>query len=979
MTDFALMENDQLIEAHSQIHSLAEGSDIEACAKIRQEHDLIGAELVRRGIPHETGIVCPESEIVTDAPGYIRSFQEVNCSNCVFGQVAQWCSLYNFEYVPNYVCDSWQTIQVIELEKPHGYLVWKGKQTAIASDKIISDSESFLVTSSDEAFGIVTLDKPAQMNTKEFNRVEWMEKHRIYPHEQRQFWPDAKFLYVHKIADFEPFEKAQLFADGKIIVDETTKEQKKLLDKSKRLPKNISLVEGAVSLIDGNTFNIHEVVKGNKELEVALKAVYEMEVQQAKSGNEVIPLYSLSLVRNPKMRVSKKNSTGDDMVEETSRELATRLLQSLDKDEKQEELPFVIVESEGRQCVVRVEDDSTMMCYEGETALVRAEALLNMLNMPEAEVEIEEEEEAYLDDLDDDDEDKQFTDTPWDGSASRWDTADAYCEDTLIDVNPSGEDKIKGLCKLPFRDPGTTNPNINAIRAIAGGNGITATEKPASVSQEEWDSQTESAANRVIGWYPEAFDTEAPEGVFRIAGKERPEEKESDKQQSLTQRVNFIEKQFNDMFGDQEDWTGPWAKDIFDTHIIADDDGKLFRVNFVEDESSTVFVPREQWVEVEVDYTDKAATLLWSKPKEKVVQHSGNGLLAKAKNAMTALGDFLAGVESEKPSEDIEMFSTPSGFAVKMVDGKPYHFAWTTNAFEDREGEIFSTKALEQYVLENEKKEHRGYFNLWHINEDNSGLNSDFAEKKWQGVSGRFLVEFGPYLDDRKGQSALRFFKKYPDGHPEFAPEGWGCSPEFKFLPEERETGVFDWLFITKTSILPRAAAANIWTGAEQKENVMTITKDQEKLYIEALGEEDFEKMVKEGENKTRELEAGNIAHKKNELKTEVDIKEFITNQLPTLEEIAQEIGKQFSEDREPLMKVIASLENGMKELQDKFVQVEKHIEVKQAVETPRYILGMQRASESAETVVEDDLKDKKPEEVEAKNSDSASHFFGSK
>jgi len=482
-----------------------------------------------RGIPHETGIVCPETEVVTDAPNYRRSFTEFNCSNCVFGQVVQWCSLYDFEYVPNFTCDSWKVIQTIELEKPHGYLIWKGKQTAIASDKALSSDEPFLIVSNGEAFGVASLDEPAQMSTKEFNRVEWMEKHRVYPHEQRQFWPDATLLYVYPITKFEPFEKAQLFANGKVITDETTKEQKKLLDKSKRLPKSIPLIEGAVSLVDGNAFDIHELVQNNEKLESALKSVYEMEIRQAESGDETIPLYSLSLVRNPKMRVSKKNSMGDDMLEETSEELAIRLLRSVSKDEKAEHLDFIIEGSDDRQCVVRLSDRSNVMCYEGEDALERAEALLNMLNMTEAEVEVEEESIHLDDDEEDEDKDegKQFSDEPWDGSAARWDTADAYCEDTLIDVNPSGEDKIKGLCKLPFRDPGATNPNINAVRAIGGGNGITATEKPASVSQEDWDSQLKSAADRVITWWPEAFDNEAPEGVFRIAGRERPEEDEA--------------------------------------------------------------------------------------------------------------------------------------------------------------------------------------------------------------------------------------------------------------------------------------------------------------------------------------------------------------------------------------------------------------------------------------------------------------------
>ncbi len=723
--NFVLMGNEQLVEAHAQIHNLAEGSDIEACVKIRQEHDLIAAEFVRRGIPHETGIVCPETEVVTDAPNYRRSFTEFNCSNCVFGQIVQWCSLYDFEYVPNFTCDSWEAIQTIELEKPHGYLIWKGKQTALASDKVLSSDEPFLIVSNGEAFGIASLDEPAQMSTKEFNRVEWMEKHRIYPHEQRQFWPDATLLYVYPIAKFEPFEKVQLFANGKVVTEETTKEQKKLLDKSRRLPKNIPLIENVVSLVDDNAFDIHELVQGNEKLESALKAVYEMEVQQAESGDEMIPLYSLSLVRNPKMRVSKKNSIGDDMPEETREELAIKFLQSFDKGEKQDELPFMIVEDGDRRCVVKVEDNSNVMCYEGEVALESAEVLLSTLNMLELGEEIEEE-SIHLDDEEDEDknEGKQFSDEPWDGSAARWDTADAYCEDTLVDVNPSGEDKIKALCKLPFRDPGATSPNLNAIRAIAGGNGITATEKPANVSQEEWDSQLKSAADRVITWYPEAFDREAPEGVFRIAGRERPEEDEAQ--------------------ADKEVGIGVVGPDV----------------------------------QLSVEENPK--------------QYSGNNLLVKAKNAMVALGDFLAGVESKEVSEDVVMFDTPSGFAVKTVNGEPWHFTWSTNAFEDREGEIFSTKALEQYVLENEKKEHRGFFNLWHINEGQDSFNSDFAEKKWQGVVGRFLVESGPYLDDHKGQSALKFFSKYSDGHPDIAPEGWGCSPEFKFLPEERETGVFD-------------------------------------------------------------------------------------------------------------------------------------------------------------------------------------------
>lgn len=42
----------------------------------------------------------------------------------------------------------------------------------------------------------------------------------------------------------------------------------------------------------------------------------------------------------------------------------------------------------------------------------------------------------------------------WDGSASNYEDTNAYCSACLIDVNPSGEDKVQGLCMLPVRGPG---------------------------------------------------------------------------------------------------------------------------------------------------------------------------------------------------------------------------------------------------------------------------------------------------------------------------------------------------------------------------------------------------------------------------------------------------------------------------------------------------------------------------------------------
>lgn len=59
---------------------------------------------------------------------------------------------------------------------------------------------------------------------------------------------------------------------------------------------------------------------------------------------------------------------------------------------------------------------------------------------------------------------RAFTERPWDGSSSRWDTPEEYCSSCVIDLNPSGSPKTKQRCYLPIREPGTRDVNVNAVR-----------------------------------------------------------------------------------------------------------------------------------------------------------------------------------------------------------------------------------------------------------------------------------------------------------------------------------------------------------------------------------------------------------------------------------------------------------------------------------------------------------------------------------
>lgn len=114
-----------------------------------------------------------------------------------------------------------------------------------------------------------------------------------------------------------------------------------------------------------------------------------------------------------------------------------------------------------------------------------------------------------------------YDDSAWDGSASRWETAEEYCADCLIDLNPAGQKKTKENCHLPYRHPGSNKINKNALRAMASGaRGLPAVK---GVPKE----QIVKAANWIIRHWRGAFGKPAPASIYRLAGKQPPEQDKS--------------------------------------------------------------------------------------------------------------------------------------------------------------------------------------------------------------------------------------------------------------------------------------------------------------------------------------------------------------------------------------------------------------------------------------------------------------------
>lgn len=210
-------------------------------------------------------------------------------------------------------------------------------------------------------------------------------------------------------------------------------------------------------------------------------------------------------------------------------------------------------------------------------------------------------------------------------------------------------------------------------------------------------------------------------------------------------------------------------------------------------------------------------------------------------------------------------------FGLKVLQGKKndYLLTWTTNAYEDREGETFTLKSLQEYVTANENNVDKGTYLFWHV------PGSDFADIVAQAVTGKFLAEVGRFRKDNVGQAFKRFFLMFPDGHPEIAENGWGCSQGFVYQASDRKDGVYEWFDKKETTVLPLFEAANVFTLAEfgLGEKNMELS-DKQKEAFEIIGQETGEqnllqKILSIGKKRTQLLDDAGIASKQAKTKLE--------------------------------------------------------------------------------------------------------------
>lgn len=141
--------------------------------------------------------------------------------------------------------------------------------------------------------------------------------------------------------------------------------------------------------------------------------------------------------------------------------------------------------------------------------------------------------------------------------------------------------------------------------------------------------------------------------------------------------------------------------------------------------------------------------------------------------------------------------------------GRLRWLAVSSTAFKDRDGQIVSTKALEQDVARTDAGADLGPLRFWHV----PGL--DIGTTDYSAMSGRTLIESGTFIDERLGQAVKD------------SPKSWGISLGFLHPHSEPDsTGTFNIIQRFERSLVPAGRASNLFTRLVIKE-VQMLTPEK--------------------------------------------------------------------------------------------------------------------------------------------------------
>lgn len=242
------------------------------------------------------------------------------------------------------------------------------------------------------------------------------------------------------------------------------------------------------------------------------------------------------------------------------------------------------------------------------------------------------------------------------------------------------------------------------------------------------------------------------------------------------------------------------------------------------------------------------------------------GMRERLANAMAALAELFKWASYED-DDDIKRITDPLKpmpgkpgkkaqrfIVVKAADGSRRWFSFSSNGFEDKTGELVTTRALEDVVEYGDETGDRGSLRIYHI------PGTDIGRCDFQGVEGRVLIESGVFDDTPLARKAIEYFETTDDD--------LGTSIGFLYPVDEFDGRDYESIRVFERSVCPREDAANEWTS------FVTLTQrgdpmhDKSKAFLTKLAGDDLaNELLGAAAHMTKELE-GSVRFKTDETST---------------------------------------------------------------------------------------------------------------
>lgn len=230
---------------------------------------------------------------------------------------------------------------------------------------------------------------------------------------------------------------------------------------------------------------------------------------------------------------------------------------------------------------------------------------------------------------------------------------------------------------------------------------------------------------------------------------------------------------------------------------------------------------------------------------------------------------------------------------VKQSDGKLRWVMFSSTAYQDKDGEIVSQKALEEDVARMDASGDYGPLDWWHVN----GLN--LGQCDYNAMDGRVLIESGTFKNKAIGEAIQANASKL------------GGSISFYHPPSEPDnSGVYKNIRRFARALLPIQQASNLFTRLTVKESSMNIAKEKFDALKDLVGDSLAQELIAQSESVQKAAEAAGVKFKEtSEYKaakedappakklgdmTEADLKEFIQK---CMMDMGDKSGKKEAED----------------------------------------------------------------------------------